>query len=169
MNKAKKILALVLVAALALSLTACMAPAQPVTSLTVTEGKEDPQPTSYEDNYDGLVKYLKDCELIAGEGLAMSADFIGAENGEKYTYKYLEAQISCELYYFDTDKLGDKGKAVLDSVKSTGKFKSLDKDVDAVISDSGKFMMIYMNSATDDPQKAFTERITEKFKTFKGK
>ena len=169
MNKVKKILAIVLVAVMALSLTACMAPSQPVTTLTVTEGAKDPDAKNYEDNYEGLVKYLKDSELIAGEGLAMSADFIGAEKGEKYMFKYVEAQISCELYYFDTENPNEKSTKVLESIKSTGKFASLDKEVDAFISDSGKFMMIYVNPAKDEVQDAFSARIIDKFKTFKGK
>jgi hypothetical protein len=170
MNKIKKLLALVLVLTLVFAFTGCTTgTAAAATELTVSEEEKNPDMAEYSNDYDGLVQYMKDCELIAGEGTDMSADFIGADKGQKFTYKYSETTITCELYEFNTDNISEKAQETIGSVKENGTFTALDKDVDAVLSDSGKFLMIYVNKSGDDVQKAFTERTNEKFKTFVGK
>lgn len=170
MKKLKKIMAVALVICLAVSLTGCVSGTTvSVADLTVSETEKNPDMSSYTNDYDGLVQYLKDCELIAGDGADMSADFIGADKGQKFTYKYSGATITCELYEFNIENMSEKAKETVDAVKTNGKFKSLDKEVNAVLSDSGKFMMIYVNSSTEDVQKTFSERMNTKFKAFVGK
>lgn len=171
MNKIKKIIAAALVLCMALALTGCGGPAMPpVPELTVSETAKDPDMNAYEDNFDGIISYLKDSEVLAGDGINMSADFIGAEKGQKFLFKYNEAPITCEIYEFDTANLNDKAKVVLESVKKNGSFQSLDATVEATVSDSGKFVMVYTCPEEDDNEilSAMTVRAEEKLKTFKG-
>lgn len=152
----------------AASFTACVAPTQVSAELSTSSEAPNPQMAEYTNDFEGLVKYMADSELIAGEGTNMSADFIGAEAGQKFAFKYKEAAITCELYSFDLENLPEKGREVLDSVKANGTFKSLDKDISAVLSDNGKFMMIYVCSSNDEAYLNFTDRMHEKFKAFNG-
>lgn len=169
MFRFKKLLIVMVAVLLAATFTGCVAPTQPVTELSTSSEAKNPPMSGYSNDFEGLVGYMRDSELISGDGLDMSADFIGAMQGQKFGYSYKGAHMTCELYEFDIDNLGDKGKEVLDSIKATGTFKSLDNDVEASISDNGRFVMIFVSSAKDENVLPFIDRINEKFKTFNGK
>ena len=72
-----------------------------------------------------------------------------------------------ELYEYNTASLNDTAKEVLEAVKKDGKFDMMGTMVDAVISDSGKYLMIYKDSATGDLHDARTEAVMKDFKAFK--
>ncbi len=169
----KKIIALMLVLALSLSLTACASSSSSSssTTLTVSDEEQNPDMSSYTNDFDGIVSYLKDCEVLAGDASEMSAEFIGAVNGGKFAFTYDGVSTTCEIYEFDLDNLTDKANETIASIKENGTFRSLNEDVEAVLSNSGKFMMIYKNSKAekDDTQKAMAERMSEKFLNFEGK
>ena len=169
MKTHQKLLALLLAVLLSLSLAACVPTGTAVAELSVPEESPNPDAASYEDNLEGLIQYMKDSQLIAGDGISMSADFIGAVEGMKFSYKYMESTMTCELYEFDLDAQNEKAQTVLDSVKSSGKFTVLDKEVSAVLSQSGKFMMIFVSSRVDESSQPFIDRINEKFTAFQGK
>lgn len=170
MKKCKKIIAVLLAVVLAFGLTACVSAGTTATAeLTVSEEAPNPDASAYTDDLDGLIQYMTDCQLIAGEGVTMSADYIGAVNGKKFSYKYMDSVMSCELYEFDPDNLNEKAKPVIESIQKEGKFTVLDKEVEAKLSDSGKFVMIFVSQAHEEVHQAFTDRINEKFAAFQGK
>lgn len=169
MKKFKKILFVLLAALLVLSLGACAAPGTAAPELSVSSEAPNPSASSYEDNLEGLIQYMRDSELITGDGITMSADFIGAVAGQKFTFKYLEATMSCELYEFDPENLGPKGEPVMESIKKDGTFTVLDKQVAASLSDSGKFVMVFVSSSNDEAHLPFIDKVNEKFSSFQGK
>ena len=104
-------------------------------------------PSDYENNVDGLCKYLKALDYLQGEPVKMAADLIGAEKGYRYVFTYEKGNINAELYEYNTNNLNDKAKATIESVKKNGYFQiqGFDK-VEAYMSDNGKYLIIYSDS-----------------------
>jgi hypothetical protein len=124
---------------------------------------------SFGDSLDGLKAYMKKAAGFSGTPTNMRADFIGAEKGIKYIFSHNgKNNVTVELYSFDTSNLSDSAEKVIDSVKSDGYFTIMDKNINAVMSDSGKYMMIYTNSSTDDDNKAYDKNVLKLFKGFKA-
>lgn len=114
MKNIKKLLAVLLAALLCVSVTACAnnsssstAVATLETSSTASEGETaestDKDPAGYDDDIQGLCKYLEDCKAAAGEKVQMSYDVIGAENGYKYVYRYADSAVQLEVYEFPAE------------------------------------------------------------------
>ena len=104
MKNIKKLMALVLAAALCVSLAACAVPQTSAdkleTSSTTEDGEavaEDKDPADYETDIQGLCKFFEESGLTAGEKVQMSYDVIGAVNGYKYAYSYNDASVQVEL------------------------------------------------------------------------
>lgn len=115
----------------------------------------------YENNLAGLAAYLKAAEVISGDATTMSAEMIGAVSGEKYSY---DKNTFVEIYEFDTENLNADAKEVLDSVKEKGYFVILGTEVNADISDNGKYIMVYTQEKADEELK---NAAVEAFKAFK--
>lgn len=173
MKNLKKIPALLLCFVLVLSLTACgtgtVSTVSSTGTLVVTDGKVDPSAADYANDIDGLVSYMKDCEVIAGEASDMSADFIGAVKGKQFCFTYGDATITVEFYEYDLDNMNDKATSYLESVKTAGKLDILGKTIEAKANAAGKFVMIYTCTAEGDVYTAFTERVNQLFTAFEGK
>lgn len=167
----RSLIAAAIVVCMAFSLSACVgstSTASTAVELTVSEEMPEPDMANYTDDYDGLVQYLKDCELLAGDGSEMSADYIGAKTGEKFTYNYNGKTINCELYYFDPADLNETAQKNIAQLKENGTFASLNDDVPALLSKSEKFMMIYVNNNEEDEQVSMKNRMEDKFTNFVG-
>ena len=173
MKNLKKILALLLCFVLVLSLTACgtgtVSTVSSTGTLVVTEGKVDPNAADYANDIDGLVSYMKDCEVITGEATDMSADFIGAAKGKQFCFTYGDATITAEFYEYDLDNMSEKATSYLEGVKTAQKLDILGKTIEARANAAGKFVMIYTCSAEGDVYTAFTERVNNLFTAFEGK
>ena len=173
MKNLKKILALLLCFVLVLSLTACgtgtVSTVSSTGTLVVTEGKVDPSAADYANDIDGLVSYMKDCEVITGEATDMSADFIGAAKGKQFCFTYGDATITAEFYEYDLDNMSEKATSCLEGVKTAQKLVILGKTIEARANAAGKFVMIYTCSAEGDVYTAFTERVNNLFTAFEGK
>ena len=173
MKNLKKILALLLCFVLVLSLTACgtgtVSTVSSTGTLVVTEGKVDPSAADYANDIDGLVSYMKDCEVITGEATDMSADFIGAAKGKQFCFTYGDATITAEFYEYDLDNMSEKATRCLEGVKTAQKLVILGKTIEARANAAGKFVMIYTCSAEGDVYTAFTERVNNLFTAFEGK
>lgn len=171
----KKIIALVLAAMLVLSLCACMPTAKGPKIQEVTD-PTDPQAvkyTDYADSLEGLCDYFADMGYVYAmpddatgdeikDPVVMMADIIGADKGYKFTYSYGSSTIVLELYsYTDTDSEFYK------QAKSEGKITVAenleDGTVDVVLSDNGKYLMIYNDSEENAEREAL---VTEAFKGF---
>lgn len=130
--------------------TATQATEAPTTVSTQDEPKSV-NPSDYDNNVDGLCKYLKALDYLQGEPVKMAADLIGAEKGYRYVFAYEKGNINAELYEYNTNNLSDKAKATIKSVKDNGYFQiqGFDK-VEAYMSDNGKYLIIYSDSNLKD-------------------
>ena len=178
MKKGLKLAALAAAAMLLLSFAGCAVdvPASSTTSETTSDGASQTEESSaaevdeskYEDTLDGLAKYMLAKEYISGDAAEMEADFIGAEKGVKYTGSFEGTNnISMELYEYDTANLNETAQEILDSVKKDGKFELMGMTANAVLSDSGKYLMVYKDSIAGETHDAHTEQVTADFKAFK--
>lgn len=103
----------------------------------------------YSKNLKGLAEYFNDLKYIENEEsktTKMQYKLIGAKAGNRYTI----GTASVELYEFDTKKLNDTAKGIIESVKNQGKFTLYDKEIEAFLSDNEKYLMIYTDSTADD-------------------
>ena len=179
MKKRIQLAALAGTVLMALSFSACAVDMSDTSAVSSTssessEAEATPEPvisvdeSKYEDSLDGLADYMKKKEYISGDATETLAAVIGAEKGVKYTGSYEgNNNITMELYEYNTASLNDTAKEVLEAVKKDGKFDIMGTMVDAVISDSGKYLMIYKDSATGDLHDARTEAVMKDFKAFK--
>jgi hypothetical protein len=172
----KKLWIVSVAALLAVSLTACgtdlSASSTPSASSQTSQGESvvSADDSAVEDNLAGLQKYLTANASVAGTPEEMRSDMIGAKAGVRYKYDYNgKNNVTLELYEFDTKNLNDTAKKVISDVKSTGKLTVIGQQVNAVLSNSGKYLMIYTNSATDDTNKAYDAKIKKLFTEFKAK
>lgn len=123
---------------------------------------------SLDDNLKGLQTYLESNASFSGTAEKMRADMVGAENGVRYQFGYNgKNNVTVELYEYNIDSLDDQSKTVLDEVKSNGSFTILNEKVGAVLSDSGKYLMVFKDTATDDQNKAYAEKVKTLFTEFK--
>lgn len=117
-----------------------------------------------EDNLAGLQKYLAANSVVSGDPAPMKADFIGAKSGVKY---HISNSLSIELYEFDPSGLNSEANRVLSDTKSKGSFTVMGTTVPAVVSDSGKYLMIYRETASNDESKTHESNAIKLFKEFK--
>lgn len=121
------------------------------------------------DDLAGLQKYLSTNAGFSGTPEKMEASMIGAKAGVRYMFDHTgKNNISAELYEYDLKNLNEKAKKVLDSVKTDGKFTLMGQQVQASLSDNGKYMMIYKNTMTDDANKAYDKKVLDLFRKFKA-
>ena len=137
-------------------------------------GEENSQASSvevseddYEDTLDGLCAYLTANGIISGEATEMKAEMIGAQAGKMYAHTYDGGQASVELYSYDPANLDEIATGILDSVKTNGKFSLLGTESEAVLSDSGKYLMIYKSVKDKEEDIAQKERALKYFCGFK--
>ena len=121
-----------------------------------------------DDNLDGMSKYFLSNSVIKGDKIVMSFDVIGAKNGYKYNFKYNSSTVQIELYEYDLENLNEAAKTALDSAKSKGKIKVLEKEIDVIISDSGKYLMVYSDKSKEEKNKTLRENTETLFKGFKA-
>ena len=120
----------------------------------------DVQASDYEDSLDGLESYFaklgylntdSDGKVKDDSVVKMDSSLIGASAGKKYATTYDGSQITIELYSYDSSKLNDTANQVIDSVKNDGSFSILNlPEVNAYLSDNGKYLMIYNDTKIDD-------------------
>jgi hypothetical protein len=124
---------------------------------------------SYDDSLAGLEKYLTAAAQLSGTPTSMQADVIGAKQGDRYVYGNNGGKnnVTVELYEYDPSSLNAAAQKSMAEVKSSGKLTILGQKVDAVVSGSGKYLMIFKNSATGDADKAYDKQLVQLFTDFK--
>lgn len=171
----KKILAMLMVAVLSISLCGCMSTKSTTPQIpTVTEpaSADEVAYTSYANTLRGLCEYMADKGYVydlpeaTGDELKdpvkMDASFIGADEGYKFTYMFGDKTITVELYSFSkTD--GEYYQQAKAEGKVTIATDIKNGTVNAVVSDSGKYMMMYSDAGNRADREA---KIVEDFKTF---
>lgn len=124
---------------------------------------------SVSDDLSGLQKYLASNAGFSGTPENMQAEVIGAKSGVRYVFGHDgKNNVSAELYEYDPANLGDTAQKILSDVKSGGKFTLMGQQVGASVSDSGKYLMIYKNSATDENNKTYDAKVLDLFRKFKS-
>ena len=170
----KKSLIVALAVIMAGTMTACgmgdvggassTATSQAASSAVVSQISAD----AMDDNLAGLEKYLAANSFISGQPVQMQPEFIGAKSGAKYQFGFDgNNNVTVELYEYDTANLNDTAKSMISEVKSKGKYSIMGQEVAAVLSDSGKYLMIYKDSAAADKNKAHQQEVTKLFQGFK--
>ena len=123
-----------------------------------------------DDSLTGLCTFLAQNGGVDGDPVDMAADFIGAKSGVQYRFSYEGSNnVTVELYEFDLDNLSDEAQAVLNSVQQNGSFTVIGQEVtDAYLSESGKYMMIYRDTQTNEKNELHKKEIVELFQGFKA-
>lgn len=146
---------------------------------TASESTEDDTTTDeettdikYDNTLSGLAEYLNSKGYIESldSPTVMSAELIGADKG----YRYTSGTARIELYRYRPNKLDNTGKKVIESVKENGTFELYGNTFNAWLTDDGKFLMIYSDTAigeddtTSDAYKT-RQKAVKAFKNFSGK
>ncbi len=157
----KKIFAILLIIAIAVSLTACMGTTSNTASTQATEKvkAEDVDIKNYEKNFSGMLSYLYDLELITGDKVETQADIVGAKKGVRYN---VDKMNFVEFYAVNTDATPDEAVKMFDSIADGGTYNPLGlQDMKGVVSGSGKYVMLYKADSSFDYSK-----IEKEFKKF---
>ena len=96
----------------------------------------------------------------------MKAEMIGAVSGKMVQAIYGDSVALVEIYEFDKDNLNENAKEVIQNAKENGKFKSMDGELTATLSNNEKYIMIYKDVYTDDTNRPIQERLLTLFKEF---
>jgi len=116
---------------------------------------------------DGLCKYFEDEGFVNKESKKdMYADVIGAKAGYKYEATINGGNYIIELYEFDTENLDSHGSSTVSAVKAEGHYTMLDNQINAMLSDNGKYMMSYGDVSEDEANKQRKEEIVKAFNEF---
>mgnify|MGYP004464880171 CR=1 FL=1 len=171
-NMKKKIFAAAAIAAVvAAALSGCggttVADPSAASSSTAASAVESmPLSEVQEDNLNGLLTYLTGNGVIKSDTSEMKAEMIGAVAGKRVAVIYGDQTANVELYEFDTSNLNDRANEVLKNAKENKKFSSIDGEMPAMISNSGKYLLIYKDIYTDDQKRPVQERFLKLFQEF---
>lgn len=163
----KKLLPIILCAAIVFSVSGCVSRGPQLTSLSADNvPKADSVKTDdYKDNLDGLEDYLKKRAFLPNmDGTEMSYDMIGAKAGHRYMFTFNGSSVTAEFYEYDLKNLNSEAKTTIESVKKNGNFELLGMTTEATLSDNGKYLMVYTDNSGE---KLNTTRKADVLKAFK--
>ena len=158
-----------LAAVLALSVSACSNNSG--TETTNTLSASSMAQSEVPDTLDGLCRYMEGNGLIGGTPHDMLADLIGAKEGRMYQFLFNDSSVQVELYEFDTENLNTEAQRILQEVRENGKFTIGETEIEssnAYLSDSGKYLMVYHDTNTDEEHTNQSIRAQQMFKEFRG-
>ena len=157
----KKIIALIAAMALVLSLSACFMPNANNNSESTSDQANAADITSYDKDFDGLVKYIND-RGSNYEKMDIYYDLIGADNGVRIV---LNKNAFVEVYDFSGASANTaKAQDILNAVRENGKFKPIEDgtELTAAITDSGKYVLAWDASRSFDyTGKVVTDELKE--------
>ena len=157
----KKIIALIAAMALVLSLSACFMPNANNNSESTSDQANAADITSYDKDFDGLVKYIND-RGSNYEKMDIYYDLIGADNGVRIV---LNKNAFVEVYDFSGASANTaKAKDILNAGRENGKFKPIEDgtELTAAITDSGKYVLAWDASRSFDyTGKVVTDELKE--------
>ena len=141
----KKIFALILASLMLISVMSGCGTTVPDATESTAATEETKEEKTYSDSLESLAEYMKDQGYIDNTDNAykMQAQLIGAEKG----YRYLKGTVQIELYKYNPDKLNDTAKDVMEQIEKNGEFELYGKKIKGYLSDNGKYMMVYTDSA----------------------
>jgi hypothetical protein len=96
---------------------------------------------------------------------------VGAEEGWRFTFTYNSSNVNLELYRYNSKKLSDTGKSIIDSVKNNGYFNIADtsENIEAYLSEDENFLMIYQDSSTEKKNINKKNKVVKYFQSYKVK
>ena len=153
---------------MALTLSACGGQMEQLDTLEPVSSGIDlasVEAAGFDDNLDGLCKYMEANKAVSGEKDNMSYKEIGAIDGCRYRFKYDGSTVQAEFYEFDLNNLDEKGKECVGSVTEKGSFTVLGNEAPAVM--NGKYMMVYTDPDSDEVNKAHSDKVLDLFNSFK--
>ena len=146
----KKIIALILAAAMMLALTGCFGGnSNQIQNATTDEEAEKISAKDFDKDFDGLNDYLLEKGYVFGKdgsGNSLTSEIkyeiIGANDGIRYYFT--DNKTFIEIYDF-SGKQNDTAKKILADIEDDGKFRAIDglDELTGVISKSGKYVIIY--------------------------
>lgn len=173
----KKIFFTIICTLMVISLVGCAQAGAQLENIDTTKdvNTDSVNVSDYENNLEGLEKYLTELNYIPAkaEATEMMYRVIGAIDGDRYIFNVNNSTITIELYEYDPDNLNDDAKRVLGEIKENGEFhvfedKSIDNNATypGIISDNGKYMMIYKDSSDSEANTEHKKSAEEAFKSF---
>lgn len=159
----KKLIILAMAAAMVVGLTACGSNTGSTTPVSDLSSGTMEIANVEQKGLAGLCDFLKGNGCLGEEYIEMKADIIGAKEGRKYGFTYNDATVIVELYEFDVDNLNETGKATQESLKANGTFQVLGQDVSGVLTENGKYLMVYQDTKADDETNMAQKQKAERF------
>lgn len=166
----KKLLPIILCAAIVFSVSGCVSRGAQLDSLSTDNvpKADSVKVDDYENNLDGLEKYLKKRAFLPDiDGTDMSYDMIGAKAGHRYMFTLNGSTVTAEFYEYDLENLNSEAKTTIESVKKDGKFELLGISTDATLSDNGKYLMVYTDYSGEELNTTRKEDVLKAFKAYK--
>lgn len=166
----KKLLPIILCAAIVFSVSGCVSSGTQLTSLSTDNipSADSVKVDEYEDNLDGLEKYLKKRAFLPDmDGTEMSYDMIGAKAGHRYIFTLNGSQVTAEFYEYDLENLNEEAKTTIESVKKNGNFELLGITTEATLSDNGKYLMVYTDNSGEELNQTRKTDVLKAFKEYK--
>ena len=166
----KKILPIILCAAIVFSVSGCVSSGTQLTALSTDNipKADSVKVKDYDDNLDGLEKYLKKRAFLPDmDGTEMSYGMIGAKAGHRYMFTFNNSQVTAEFDEYDLKNLNDEAKKTIESVKKDGKFELLGMTTEATLSDNGKYLMVYTDNSGEELNKTRKSDVLKAFKEYK--
>lgn len=160
----KKIIAILLAAAMTLALTGCFGGnSTQIQNATTDEEAKKINAADYDKDFDGLIDYLLDKGYIfnkngAGDSLTSKVkyDIVGADDGVRYYFT--DNKTFVEIYDY-SKKHNETAEKILADIKDDGKLRFIDglDELTGVISKSGKYVIVYNANNKYDYEKITDE------------
>lgn len=166
----KKLLPIILCAAIVFSVSGCVSRGPQLTSLSTDNvpKADSVKVDDYKDDLDGLESYLKKRAFLPDiDGTEMSYDMIGAKAGHRYMFMLNGSTVTAEFYEYDLKNLNEEANTTIESVKKNGTFEILGISTEATLSDSGKYIMIYTDNSGEELNTTRKADVLKAFKAYK--
>ncbi len=121
----------------------------------IMTGDGTKSPSAYSKDFNGFVQYMTDNGFVDGEGTDLTAAAIGAKTGKRFTVSSGVSKHTVELYEYE-DQTSEIAQKTISNARSDGSFHLFDstetmtKNTLAVVSDDGRFLMLYTDSSESD-------------------
>ncbi|MBQ5439760.1 MAG: hypothetical protein IIT49_03140 [Clostridia bacterium] len=118
-------------------------------------GTDLPSLDNYEDSFLDLITYMTEAGIIKGDGTEVNAESIGAAHGKRFTMSSGPVKYYIELFEYE-DPTTDKAKSVITNAKRDhtfmlfGNTESITQHTYAVVSENGKYLLLYSDTSTSD-------------------
>ncbi len=134
----KKIIAFCLILSTMFIFASCVTPTQSENDVVAVKDIDEKY------SIKALCEELLENEYIDSNGVDMAESTIGAEVGYRYNSTVEGATFNVEIYEYDTENLNEAAQKIINEIEEKGSFLMLEyKEVPAVMSESGEFMIIY--------------------------